>query len=174
MKIYLDMDGVLADFDRGVKEFCGITLIDQSIRTKEQTKELWDKVRTVDHFYDRLELMPGAMELFELSNHIPGAECEILTGIPRPVGRLKSAAEDKVSWAHRLLDPNIKVNTVFRREKKNFCTGKDCILIDDLQMGIDAWEEVGGTGILYRNARQACEELQDYVELFAQNKADEK
>ena len=24
-KIYLDMDGVLADFDRGVRELCGMT-----------------------------------------------------------------------------------------------------------------------------------------------------
>ena len=30
-KIYFDMDGVLADFERGVKEICGLTPPSQNI-----------------------------------------------------------------------------------------------------------------------------------------------
>lgn len=42
-RIYFDMDGVLADFDRGVLELCGMETLPQSTRSPEQTmKELRD------------------------------------------------------------------------------------------------------------------------------------
>ena len=59
-KIYLDMDGVLADFDRGVRELCGLEPIDQMVATKEDNDRLWAAVARVDHYYGRLELKPGA------------------------------------------------------------------------------------------------------------------
>ncbi len=164
MKIYLDMDGVLADFNGGVEKYCSIPLIDQSVRTGQQTKELWKAVQQVDHFYDRLEMLPGALELFELAYQTEGCECELLTGIPLPTGKLKTAAEDKAAWAHRLLAPDLKVNAVFRREKIKFCTGRDCILVDDLASSIEAWNQAGGIGILYRNPQQAYRDLKDAIE----------
>ena len=39
-------------------------------------------------------------------------------------------------------------------DKPDYCTGKDCILIDDLEKNIEAWEECGGTGILFTNAAE--------------------
>ena len=35
-KIYFDMDGVLADFDRGVIKLCGIEPMDQLTRSEEE------------------------------------------------------------------------------------------------------------------------------------------
>lgn len=32
---------------------------------------------------------------------------------------------------YKYLGEDVKVNIVFREEKKNLCKGKDCILIDD-------------------------------------------
>ncbi len=163
VKIYLDMDGVLADFDGGVKKFCNIAAVDQSVRTRKQAGDFWSAVRKIKHFYDRLELLPGAETLFDLAYRKSGADCEILTGIPRPIGNLRTASVDKENWVHRLLDPDVRVNTVFRIEKLKFCQGKECILIDDLPATIDAWRRAGGTGILYRNADQACSELEDVL-----------
>ena len=44
-------------------------------------------------------------------------------------------------------------------EKMNFCTGVDCILIDDLQKNISDWEALGGIGILYTSAESTLEKL---------------
>ena len=63
-RIYFDMDGVLADFDRGVRDLCGMETLPQSTRSPEQDDLMWDRIRKVDHFYDRLEPMAGAKEMF--------------------------------------------------------------------------------------------------------------
>ena len=82
-KIYFDMDGVLADFDRGVRELCGMEALDQGTRSPAQDDIMWEAIRKIDHFYDKLELMPGAKEMFDTLREKYGDKVEILTGIPR-------------------------------------------------------------------------------------------
>ena len=43
-KIYFDMDEVLADFNRGVRELCHMEPVEQSVSTKEDDA-LWAAVR---------------------------------------------------------------------------------------------------------------------------------
>jgi hypothetical protein len=49
----------------------------------------------------------------------------------------------------------------YKEEKKNFCTGKDCILIDDLEANIDSWRSYGGTGILHKDAESTLRILEE-------------
>ena len=58
-KIYFDLDGVLADFQKGVVELCGIEPVDQSHKRSGQDDLLFGAMKRVPHFYDRLVLMPG-------------------------------------------------------------------------------------------------------------------
>ena len=60
---------------------------------------------------------------------------------------------------HRKLSKDIIVNIVYKEQKKDFCTGPDCILIDDLETNIKSWVEMGGTGILFHNAKDTISEL---------------
>ena len=123
-KIYFDMDSVLADFERGVRELCGMTPPSQNgVKNAKADDEMWDRIRMVDHFYDRLEMMPGSEALFHALYEEYGDECEILTGIPKEKRHIKDAGEDKTRWVHRLLRKDIKVNIVYREDKKNYCTG---------------------------------------------------
>ena len=162
-RIYFDMDGVLADFERGVKELCGVVPPSQNARHHKPSDddEMWEKIRSNEHFYDLLELMPGAKVLFDAVYTRYGERCEILTGIPKPRRGIVHAAEDKKKWVHRLLAEDITVNIVFREEKQNYCTGKGCILIDDMERNIRDWDDVGGTGIIYRNAEDTKNRLID-------------
>lgn len=162
-KIYFDMDGVLADFDRGVEELCGLQAIPQAEKHRHPgcDDEMWEKVRKVGHFYDKLELMPGAREMFDAVYGKYGADCEILTGIPKPRRGITTSGEDKTNWMHRLLSKDIVVNIVFREDKPEYCTGADCILIDDLEKNIKAWEEIGGTGILHKSSEETLQTLID-------------
>jgi len=149
-KIYFDMDGVLADFDRGVRELCGMEPQSQNGK-RSQTRDdaMWEKIRTIDHFYDKLELMPGAKELFDTVYRQYGDRCEILTGIPKPRRGILTAGEDKIKWVRRVLSEDVAVNIVYREEKPQYCKGRTDILIDDAAENIRQWEEIGGTGILH-------------------------
>ena len=158
-KIYSDMAGVLADFDRGIVELCHLQPRNQEIADRAADEKMWEAVRNVERFYDRLELMQGAEELFRaLDEKYPGC-CEILTGIPKPRHGILTAGEDKTSWVRRLLSKDVPVHIVYKEEKKNYCTGKDCILIDDYSRNIKEWEASGGTGILHRSAEETLRTL---------------
>ena len=90
-----------------------------------------------------------------------GDRCEILTGIPKPRREIVNAASDKEIWVKRLLSENIKVNIVFREEKPQYCTGKGCILIDDMERNIKEWNEMGGTGIVNVSAEDTMSRLKE-------------
>ena len=66
MKIYFDMDGVLADFNKGIVDLCGIAAKDQDLQTEAESEKMWEEIRKVDHFYDKLEPIPGAVKRFKL------------------------------------------------------------------------------------------------------------
>ena len=153
-KIFFDMDGVLADFNRGIKELCSLPPLKQESEDKAADDRMWDAVRDTEHFYDRLELMPGAEEMFRLLYEKYSSCCEILTAIPKAERKIANAGEDKIRWVRRLLSEDIPVHIVYKEEKKNYCTGKDCILIDDYARNIKEWEAFGGTGILHESAEE--------------------
>ena len=159
-KIYFDMDGVLADFDRGVEELCGMPRPGQGkSRSQEEDDLMWERIRAVERFYDKLEPMPGALELFGTLRGRYGDRVEILTGIPKPRRGILTAGEDKINWVRRLLGEDVVVNIVYRAEKVNYCKGPGCILIDDLPVNIKEWESAGGTGILYRGPEETMTQL---------------
>lgn len=163
MKVYFDLDSVLADFNRGVLELCHLQPEDQSVATEQSDDAMWAAIRTVDHFYDRLEYMPGAKEMFDFVYERLGDDCQILSGIPKAKRGIMTAEEDKINWSHRMLHPDLKVNIVYKEQKKEFCTGKDCILVDDLAGNIRSWEQCGGTGILHLDAETSMKQLKNFL-----------
>ncbi len=166
-KIYFDMDGVLADFNRGIREMCGIEPVNQSNKKKSDDDRIWEAVKSIEHFYDKLEFMPGTREMFFDIYNKYGDICEILSAIPKPGRGIITAGEDKISWAHRKLTDKLKVNIVYREEKKNYAIGKDCILIDDFQKNILEWEAYGGTGILFSSVPETIKRLKEVEEELA-------
>ncbi len=151
------MDGVLANFDRGVKELCGLEPSNQSSNTPTNDDRMWEAIKNVEHFYDRLEPMNGAIEMYkELSTKY---DVEILTGIPKAKRGILTAGDDKIAWAHRLLSEDLVVNIVYREEKKTYAVGPEYILIDDLKMNIDEWIAAGGTGIIFTSAQDVIEKI---------------
>lgn len=161
IRIYLDMDGVLADFEKGVQDLCHMEPLSQNgkRRNPKQDDLMWDAIRMTDHFYDCLELMPGAKELFDLLYGKYGDRCAILTGIPRKERSITTAEQDKRDWTRRLLSDTVKVYAVNRKDKQQYCTGPETVLIDDLEKTIREWQALGGTGILHTDVKSTLEQL---------------
>ena len=162
-KIYFDMDGVLADFERGVKELCHLTPPYQNAKKHKsgEDDEMWERIKEIGNFYNRLELMPGAKEMFDLVYGKYKDRCEILTGIPKEKRGIVTAGADKEKWVKRLLSEDVKVNIVYREEKPLYCSGPDCILIDDMEKNIKEWEAGDGTGIQNKSAKETIEKLKE-------------
>lgn len=162
MKIYFDMDGVLANFDKGVRDLLGMIPRPQGEKFDFRWyNALYAKMRETEHYYDKLEPIMEAVELLLELYEKYGNDVQILTAVPKPSRGVVTAAEDKINWVKRLISPDIKVNICLRAEKVNFCTGEDCILIDDFNKNIEEWEALGGTGILYTSIEKVRQLLAD-------------
>ena len=147
--IYFDMDGVLADMS-GYMDSHGIEYNHGDAHDVKLDQKMWNYIRAIPHFYDKLEPLPGSIDLFKkLSEKY---DCQILTAVPKEKWSIATAKDDKISWVKRYLGDDVKVNAVYRSEKKDFVKSEQSILVDDLSQNISEWEEAGGTGILFRGA----------------------
>ena len=157
-KIYFDMDGVLADFSLGVEELCGLP-------ADCSDDKMWEAIKKVPHFYLKLKPMKNAIEMIQKVIEKYGADCEILTAVPKPKRGILTAGTDKIQWIREMVSDKMKVNIVIREEKKTFCTGKDCVLVDDLMGNIRDWEMNGGTGILFTTAENVLKKIEGIEEV---------
>ncbi len=148
MKIYFDMDGVLADFD-GMLRKHHPHVEDFSVLPDD---EFWPLVKAIPNFWEDLEILPGANEMvkaaFENENvtHV-----EVLSAPSRH--DLRSYA-GKVKWLEKHFSEyfpfDLRLNLVIAKNKKHFAE-PGSVLIDDLDKNIDAWNKNGGFGILHKD-----------------------
>ena len=157
--IYFDMDGVLADFNRGVIELLHMKPKDQEKYDPEADNRLFEAIRNHKDFYASLKPVEGSIEL--LRKLYEKYDVQILTGIPKPERGVLEARDNKLGWVEKYIGKDIPVITCLRREKQNYATGKNCILIDDLKANLKQWEKAGGTGIYFTTARETAEKLKE-------------
>ena len=142
-KIFLDLDGVMADFEKYFQDTFNIR------HDAVDDAEMWRHINSIDHFFRELPPMEGADYLYrELSRY--GMEVIALTGCPR--NYYQRAALQKREWAREHIDPNMFVLPVVGGKNKFlFMHNPGDILIDDFDKNLKPWREYGGVGILHRN-----------------------
>ena len=69
--LFLDADGVLADFDAGAKALFGMS--SRAFEEKYGKREFWRRIARAKDFYATLPLMPDAMLLFDAVKHLQAA-----------------------------------------------------------------------------------------------------
>jgi 5'(3')-deoxyribonucleotidase len=153
-KLYLDCDGVLADFDRGAETVLGLP--PRVFEQRHGSGLFWARLAQAPDFFANLPLMPGATELFAGVRHLHPV---ILTGLPRG----NWAAAQKVRWAERHF-PGTKIITTLAAAKRDHCRVGD-VLVDDTLKYRHLWEAAGGVFVHYHDAGQALEELAGWFDL---------
>lgn len=141
-RLFLDCDGVLADFDRGAEAALGIPPRD--FEARHGRAEFWRRLARQPGFFAGLPLLPDAMELWRGVEHLGPV---ILTGLP--LGGW--AAPQKMAWAARHF-PQARMITTMARAKREHMEGPGDVLVDDSPAFRPLWEEAGGVFVLHRSA----------------------
>ena len=153
-QLYLDCDGVLADFDKGATAVLGLP--PRAFEKRHGLGRFWQKLSTAPDFYFSLPLMDDAMELFDAVRHLDPV---ILTGLPRG----NWAADQKVRWAAKHF-PGTRIITTMARDKRNHAKAGD-VLVDDQMRHAHLWEEAGGIFIHHRDVDETLAKLGEYFEI---------
>ena len=156
--IYLDMDGVVANFNKRFKDLSGL-LPDQFIEKngKNAFWELIDEKHKVA-FWRGIEIMPGAEKLVNFVSQYPYEMLSAPSTKKQSVIGKSLWIRDKVGT---LYPSQPKVTYRSAKEKHNVKPEltKFDILIDDKKSTIDRWDAKGGTAIFYQNADQVINDL---------------
>ena len=150
-RLFLDADGVLADFDEGARQLLGMPV--KAFEARHGRGAFWKRLANAKNFYGSLPKMADADELFEAVKHLNPI---ILTGLPRG----NWAADQKVRWAAKYF-PGTKIITTMARDKRNHAKEHD-VLVDDQIRHAHLWQEMGGVFIHHTDAKSSIEALRAY------------
>jgi len=156
--IYLDMDGVVADFDKRFNDLSG--MMPQDYVNKNGLNDFWDFIDEKHKvaFWRGIELMPDAQKLVKYVEQHP---FEMLTA---PSIKKQSVigkglwVKDKVGTLYST-KPKVTYRSAKQKHTVKPKLTKFDILIDDKGSTIDRWDAAGGTAILYQNANQVINDL---------------
>jgi 5'(3')-deoxyribonucleotidase len=147
-RLFLDADGVLADFDRGARRLLGMR--PKEFIAKHGRGAFWKRLAKAPNFYGSLPEMPDAHLLFDAVKHLKPT---ILTGLP--LGNW--AAPQKVEWAAEHF-PGVPIITCMARDKHKHMHPDD-VLVDDREKHRPDYEAAGVVFVHHKNAEDSLSQL---------------
>jgi hypothetical protein len=172
--VYLDMDGVLADFFGGVEKMYGVEHWKQltNDKTKDLKKEVIDRI-TGTNFFATLPKFDSADSLIDTVKKFTGGNFSINTSPLR--GDHENSAKYKKLWISNNIEQPDDIVVTGRKETyaKDKGTGTPNILIDDRPVNIQRWQAAGGYGILYQANRDSLDKVKKGLEGYAEIQRDQ-
>ena len=158
--VYVDMDGVLANFAGGFYELTKMNSDNVS------DEELWARINAYGkvRFFSELTWMPGGKEMwnFIVQNFL---NVKILSALGKSDKIDKQSTQGKMSWLRHNI-PSLSSDDIIlveNKHKKRHYSKPGDIIIDDTPVVIQEWIKKGGIGILYKTAFETIGELKKYV-----------
>jgi len=146
--LFLDIDGVFADFDGHFQSLFGSAppVFDQ--------KYMWaliDKNHT--QFWGGIPLKAGALDMWATFKVYSPT---FLTGLPYT--RYEGARRHKLEFVQRHFEgaPTI---TCFSRDKQKHMTGPGDVLLDDRKDNCARWNDAGGRAVFYTDPDQSIRDV---------------
>tara|TARA_B100000963_G_scaffold340575_1_gene339406 strand:+ start:3935 stop:5887 length:1953 start_codon:yes stop_codon:yes gene_type:complete len=162
-EIYVDMDGVLADF---FGEWAKIMKVDHYSKIDNvDINDALQKIRDTDEFWLKLPLLPQAKQLLALIKKIKGS----YTICSSPLADDPRSEPHKREWIKKNLSFFPPKNVIITSDKAKYATQSDGtpnILIDDFGKNVNAWEAAGGEGFKYKDHKfeRTAKELQQHLQ----------
>jgi hypothetical protein len=152
MQLFLDGDQVLADFDKRAEEIFGMS--GREFEDTYGSKLFWKTLKEADGFFQNLDPMPDAMELYNAVKHLRPI---ILTGAP--MGNW--AGPQKLAWRDRHFPACQMIVVCPSRDKFKYMTKPGDILVDDLLKYKHIWVDNGGVFVHHTSAKSSIKQLKD-------------
>ena len=148
MEVYVDMDGVVADFFTEYAKLAGVTHGNYRDIPPAKVDPTLDKMVGTD-FFARLPKFPTADQLLQIVVDAAGSY-NICSSPLR--GDHEGSAKYKNIWIKKHLNPQPKHIYIVANKAKyaKSSNGMPNVLIDDRGSNISAWEAAGGIGIKYQ------------------------
>lgn len=152
-RLYLDLDGVMADFDAHFPEQFGLdhrSLADDA---------MWKIINAHPSYFFDMPVCHGALDFFATVAHLNPI---ILTACPK--SDYQNTARQKRAWVRKHLSASITVLPVMGgRNKPLFMHQPGDILIDDFESNTKVWEQAGGVAILHRGFDTTLRSLRQII-----------
>jgi len=148
-QIYVDMDGVLADFFGEWARLMDVEHFTQ-INKKHDIDDALQKIRDTDDFWLRLPMLPEAKNLLNLIKQVKGS----YNICSSPLADDPNSEKHKRTWIEQNLKFFPPDNVYITHDKAQYATNQDGtpnILIDDYGVNIRKWEAAGGIGFKYKD-----------------------
>ena len=157
-EIYIDLDGVLVDMEKGAKEALLVKYPKIKSWLEVPQEDRWKVINKTKDFWKNLEWMPNSRRLWKMVSQYPS---HVLTAYST---RDDNSKRDKLVWVNknmRELSRN-RINIVKRQDKQKFAVdkGNPNVLIDDFSKNVDEWKKAGGIGILHKDIGTTIRQLQ--------------
>lgn len=170
MKIYFDMDGVLADFDSMHSEADKFnhSSSDLSPEMRVAKTQFWREIEQQENFWRDIPVMQDTEKLLTVAKSV--GEIFILSKTPSAKHFISGqkyvdfVADEKRKWVLDNLGEFFDAKHIIICDTKKGALmkpGQGDILIDDRHENISEWESFGGRGILFTNASDVIKELKN-------------
>ena len=165
--VYIDMDGVIADFFGGVEKLYGVghwkeLNADNKLDLKQ---EVINRISGTD-FFATLPKFESSGELISMVKEFTGGNFSINTSPLR--GDNENSAKYKKLWIQNNIEQPDEIVITGRKESyaKDKASGTPNILIDDRPVNIQRWQGAGGYGILYQANRDSLTKVKQALDQY--------
>lgn len=151
--LYLDMDGVLCNFDKAYRAY------DPEKSDRKRFRQAVMEYR----IFEDLEFMPDAQELLNHVSRMNGITVEILTSMGTfDVVQGNAAKFQKIKWLNNKNIP-YKPNFVRSKDEKAKYANATSILVDDSIGCVKPFNVAGGHGILHTNSLDSIRQIDQVI-----------
>jgi hypothetical protein len=168
--VYIDMDGVIADFFGGVEKLYGVRHwkelnADNKLDLKQ---EVINRISGTD-FFATLPKFESSGELISIVKEFTGGNFSINTSPLR--GDNENSAKYKKLWIQNNIEQPDEIVITGRKESyaKDKASGTPNILIDDRPVNIQRWQGAGGYGILYQANRDSLTKVKQALDQYGKS-----
>jgi hypothetical protein len=150
MQLFLDCDGVLADFVGGATKVLGMHPTD--FENKYGEAKMWDIIEDYHDFFGTLEPMQDSYELFDAVKHLAPI---ILTGRPRG----EWAIDQKLLFRDKYY-PGTPMIVCRSADKIKYADPGD-VIVDDWEKYRHLWIKGGGIWVMHTSAKDSIRQLKE-------------